>query len=106
MNEQIPFVYAQLSALTFVLLCIYLFVTRKSVNMCKPDLLITVGYVEQKSPATVKAEINFEDSFFEDCKDALVAIGFKKQQAKDKAREIFSKGRPESIQTFLSRALS
>ena len=109
MNEQVPFLYAQLTALFFVLVCIYFFFISQEKKQNKSDILFTIGYFEGCDKTKVKAKINYrkeQDHLFQDCKDALVAIGFKRKQAQLKTIEIFDKKRPIDIQSFLREALS
>lgn len=70
----------------------------------------TLGYVEDSSNKIIVQVPKTVDSFeskqlFLDCIDTLIAVGFKKKEAKNKAKAIFRTHNPSSIQEFLNIAL-
>ena len=85
--------------------------------------LFTIGYVESNpvvvqevhhvhnnnvhTVQTVKAS-SFEDQqLYIDCIDTLVAIGYKKREARAKAKKIFSSPNPPTtVQEFLQRVMT
>lgn len=74
--------------------------------------LFTIGYIEESTPTininnTVQAIDAETQPLYNDCIEALHAIGMKKSEAKKKARQIFltSNPKPTTIQEFLMLAL-
>jgi len=72
--------------------------------------LFTIGYMEEsQSPVIVISQNDaFEDSqLFKDCVDALHNLGFKKTEAKKRAKNIFKQSNtpPTNVQEFLLLAL-
>lgn len=64
--------------------------------------------VHTKTKKVVVKKPDFENQpLYTDCVDALVALGMKKKEAKNRAMSIFSttKPQPKSIQEFLTLAL-
>lgn len=73
--------------------------------------LFAIGQIEEPSPpvvivnapSTTKSKINFESmQLYQDCIDTLVAIGYKKTEAKKRAKSVFTKHIPKSVQEFLN----
>ena len=78
--------------------------------------LFTIGYIEEDNAPIInvqqsvskQASPDFESQqLYVDCIDALHSIGFKKAEAKKRAKQIFSsmKNPPTNIQDFLMIAL-
>jgi len=78
--------------------------------------LFTIGYIERDDAPVINLQQNvskqdapdFESQqLYVDCIDALHSIGFKKTEAKKRAKQIFSsmKNPPTSVQDFLMIAL-
>lgn len=78
------------------------------INYLERDLF-NIGYVEADNINVVvknSKNINSYDiQLYNDCVDALYAIGMKKSQAKAKTKEVFESHNPKSIQEFLMLAL-
>lgn len=74
--------------------------------------LFTIGYLED-SQSTINivntvhtTKPNFESTqLYNDCIEALHALGMKKSEAKKRAKKIFTISEPNSIQDFLMMAL-
>lgn len=108
MNEQLHPIYGGLVALAMVVTFLYYFLQamESGDGQCSLDNF-TIGYIVENNPNVVHATVKFEeDNFFNDCKDALVAIGYKKSKAKSVAKKIFTNSQPTDIQSFLKEALS
>lgn len=120
MNEQPNPIIGNLVAIAFV--CGVVYHTLKAFKNNKPIVmndLFTLGYVEENhTPIIVKTppvivnnvvtkQSSFEDQkLFMDCVDTLVAIGYKRREAKSRAKKIFSSDNPPStVQAFLEIAL-
>lgn len=77
-----------------------------SLDLNKIDL-IDIAYIEEE-PIKKTVSQNFESQqLYLDCIEALYSLGFKKSEAKKKAKLIFSTldPQPSSIQEFLNIAL-
>lgn len=121
MNPQPSQYIGNIFAIIFGCICFYYFIKAyNSPTHTKPNLdLFTLGFIESNNKATdvtnirivnqvSKQEYKFEPTqLYNDCVDALHSIGFKKNQAKKMAKDIFTStdGPPENIQTFLEIAL-
>lgn len=110
MNQQPePYVGTIVSILLFILF-VYHFI--KSYNSCSQDIrlndLFTIGYIEDKPIQIVNVKNNLvNNQLYNDCIDALHALGMKKSEAKRKAKFIFDNVNPapENVQDFLMIAL-
>lgn len=110
MNPQPSEYVGNLGALLFFALFIFYaiksYVDGQTIDINKIDL-VTFGYIED--PITTKTtNLNFESQqLYLDCIEALYTLGYKKSEAKKKAKLIFStfNPQPSSIQEFLSVAL-
>jgi hypothetical protein len=67
---------------------------------------VTIGYVEEPVKCATVASFESQQLYL-DCIEALYTLGFKKSEAKKKAKLIFSSidPQPSSVQEFLSIAL-
>lgn len=101
MNEQPPVVFGYIIALGLFYVFLYYFYQAKenaSKSTCSYDPTITIGYIVDDEPA-------YDQSFYEDCRDALVSIGYKKSNANTITKQVFSKSVPDNITSFLSEAM-
>lgn len=127
MNPQPSEHIGVLFAIIFV--CMVIYHTIKAIQDCKTisiDDNFIIGYIESdpinihvdqfptsrvikaKTKKILVEKTSFESQqLYADCIDALVALGMKKKQAKEKAKYLFStmKTQPKSIQEFLQLAL-
>lgn len=108
--------------LAFVLFLVFCYYCYKAFNDGNPiylkDIdLINIGYLQDSKTSTQVLNImpaatpvnNFESQqLYIDCIETMVALGFKKSEAKRKAKFIFStiNPQPSSVQEFLNIALS
>jgi hypothetical protein len=114
MNPQPVEQVGQICAILFGLVfCYYFYKSYKDTSMHRTFTsdLFTIGYVED-NPVIKNIVINKESSFesqqlYVDCIDSLYALGFKKSEAKKRAKFIFStfKPQPSTVQEFLTIAL-
>ena len=101
------------ATIAFIIGGLYAFIAYKNImsgSMPVPNYdLVNLGIIEDgPTPVVVidKPETNAFESqqLYLDCIDTLVAIGYKKSEAKKRAKAIFSKHKPAptSVQEFLS----
>jgi hypothetical protein len=109
-SQEIAQVFA---AIAFLIGAFYAFITYNNVmsgSMPSPNYdLFTLGAIEDSPNQVVVIEKTKTNSFesqqlYIDCIDTLVAIGYKKSEAKERARAIFSKHEPTPtcVQEFLN----
>lgn len=107
-SEHVGNIGALLFFALFIFYAIKAYLDGQTVDIGKIDL-ITFGYLED--PVNTKTQVantNFESQqLYLDCIEALYTLGYKKLEAKKKAKLIFSTFNPQpaSIQEFLSVAL-
>lgn len=101
-----------------LIFCMFLYYTYKAYingETRNVDDLFVIGYIEH-GPNVVNdikiSNVNTKPSFesqqlFVDCIDALHALGMKKSQARNRAKEVFSTThpQPQTVQEFLLIAL-
>lgn len=112
-----PYIGNIVALIFFGMLVYFFFQAKKEGKTINIDDLFTIGYIEDPTPTTTvnvqnkivkKSKPNFESQqLYIDCIDALHAIGFKKMDAKKRAKQIFSSmtNPPNSVQDFLMIAL-
>lgn len=115
-----PYIGNIVALMFFGMLVYFFFQAKREGKTIKIDDLFTIGYIENTPPTTVvnvkkkivketpKPKPNFESQqLYIDCVDALHAIGFKKNDAKKRAKQIFSStdNPPNNVQDFLMIAL-
>jgi len=117
MNPQPEPYIGELFALLFIGSVIYFFIkARIEGTTVEISDLFTIGYIERDNSPIInvqqsvskQASPDFESQqLYVDCIDALHSIGFKKAEAKKRAKQIFSsmKNPPTNIQDFLMIAL-
>jgi hypothetical protein len=119
MNPQPDSSVGSMCAMAFVALVAYHFIkTYKAGNFTPISDMVNIGYVESAPPCspviinqTVQQQAqpvnNFESQqLYIDCVDTLVSIGFKKREARNKAKRVFmSNPNISTVQEFLTLAL-
>jgi hypothetical protein len=120
MNEQPALWIGNLFAFIFVAMIIFNTIKayRDPNSVNKFNDAFTIGYIYDRplvnvksvskpivKPKTVKSAKPQLTQLQIDCTDALVALGMKKTQAKQKANEVFQNHSFDNIQDFLSIAL-
>lgn len=122
MNEQPQEWVGQLGAFIFIVMVVFQTIKAYQNNVQISDNF-TIGYIYEPVPISTAKPIKtklvklkpstrvVENSFkntqlYIDSVDALVALGMKKTQAKQRATEVFNNNKFNTIQEFLTIALS
>ena len=97
-----------LGGLSFI--AIFFYYALYPVSRKQPDDIFTIGYVEESPPIVVNTVVKVPESkedtkLKRDCVDVLIKLGFRKRDAKQKAKEVFANFSPQNIQEFLKEAL-
>lgn len=112
-----PYIGNIVALIFFGMLVYFFFQAKREGKTIKINDLFTIGYIEDQTPITTvnvrnkivkESKPSFESQqLYTDCIDALHAVGFKKMEAKKRAKQIFSSmdNPPNSIQDFLMIAL-
>ena len=101
MNNQPPLLAGQLLGLALVLGYMYYFFKAKVEAELRNNIsdgpMFTIGRVIE--------EPLYEQDFYDDCKNSLVSVGYKKSYANRITKQVFEKNIPSDITSFLSRAM-
>lgn len=113
MNEQPSTFMGDITALIIVFMFCYFFMKSYNVSLnSKHADLFTVGYIEDIKPNPVNVVINnspangINSPIYNDCVQSLMALGMKKKASMKMAQDIFTLYNPQTIQEFLSKAMS
>lgn len=101
MNNQPPLIAGQLIGLFFVVGFMYFFFKAKAEAEQRKYTCygptFTIGHIVE--------EPMYDKDFYNDCRDSLVAVGYKKSYANKLTKQIFDDSVPSDITSFLSKAM-
>ena len=100
-NNQPPLIAGQLLGLFFVVGFVYFFFKAKAEAEQRKYTCygptFTIGHIVE--------EPMYDKDFYNDCRDSLVAVGYKKSYANKLTQQIFDNSVPSDITSFLSKAM-
>jgi hypothetical protein len=99
MNEQPPVIMGFIVALGLTFIVIYYFFEgMENASKDRHDTTITLGYITEEVPT-------YDKTFYDECRNSLVSIGYKKSHANTMTKQVFSKFIPNDITSFLVEAI-
>ena len=101
MNDQPPLLAGQLLGLGLVLGYMYYFFKAK----VEAELNKNTSDGPMFTIRRVIEEPLYEQDFYDDCRNSLVSVGYKKSYANKITKQIFERNIPSDITSFLSQAM-